>query len=416
MYASLCPFIAALFAVDIYLWFSLKHKVSELRPGISFLITFLYWSPLFFIMIISIVSLIFPIDDWSIGWRTYPMGIIIAIYFAKVFSVLFLLFADLIKVFRHLVLFVRQKRSKKEKLSGNKISRAKFLQNLGILGGGIALSGLIIGMVRWAYDFRIRQMDVCLPNLQAGFKSLKIVQISDIHLGSWTSKAAIYEAVDLINRLDPDLVFFTGDMVNFSSKETKDFKDALEKIKARYGIFAVLGNHDFGDYINWDSEQAKQKNLLELEDFYKEIGWRLLRNENETIEIDGNKISIIGVDNWSKIKRFPRYGNLEMAYKGADNSDVKLLLSHDPTHWDTQVIKNFPEIDLTFSGHTHGFQFGVELKNFKWSPAQYLYKNWAGLYTYNSQYLYVNRGLGNIGYPGRLGILPEITFITIKSC
>ena len=416
MYASFFPFIAVLFGIDIYLWFSIKQKVAEIKAVYSFLITFLYWSPLFFFMIMSIVTLIYPAENWTIAWRTYPMGIIMAIYFAKVFSVLFLLAADLIKVIRHLFLFLRQKRSKKEEYPAKNISRSKFIRNIGLLGGGIVLSGLIIGMVRWAYDFRIRKADVCLPDLPQSLSNLKIVQISDIHLGSWTSRAALYEAVDMINQLDPDMVFFTGDMVNFTTRETNGFKDALEKIKARYGVFAVLGNHDFGDYINWDSKEAKQKNLTELEDFYKSIGWELLRNENKVIEIEGNSISIIGVDNWSRIKRFPRYGDLKIAYSGAENSDMKLLLSHDPTHWATEVVKDFPEIDITFSGHTHGFQFGVELKNFKWSPAQYLYKNWAGMYSNKSQYLYVNRGLGIIGYPGRVGILPEISLITIKSC
>lgn len=416
MYASFFPFIAILFGVDIYLWLSFNRKVSEMRPLLSFLITFLYWAPLFFFMVMSIVSAFYSMSEWSIGWRTYPMGIIMAIYFAKIFSVLFLVVADLIKVSRHLFCFVRQKKSKKEKCVQTDSGRRKFIRNLGLLGGGFVFSGLIIGMVRWAYDFRIRRQDICIQSLPEAIHGLKIVQISDMHLGSWTSESAMYEAVSLINQLEADLVFFTGDLVNFSSKEALEFEDALSKVRSKRGIYAILGNHDFGDYLSWESKEARASNLQQLEDFYSGIGWKLLRNASEIIDINGKTIAVIGVDNWSKIKRFPRYGDLNKAIKNTEDADVKILLSHDPTHWDTEVIKDYKDIDLTFAGHTHGFQFGVELKNFKWSPAQYMYKHWAGLYSTGDQQLYVNRGLGNIGYPGRIGILPEISLITLKPC
>jgi predicted MPP superfamily phosphohydrolase len=247
---------------------------------------------------------------------------------------------------------------------------------------------------------------------------VKLVQISDLHLGSWANKEALKEAVDLINDENPDFIFFTGDLVNFLTREAYSFKGILKQLKARFGVFAVLGNHDYGDYVKWDSEKEKAQNLIDLENLYREMGWHLLRNENKLVKVNNIPVAVVGVENWSAYDRFPRYGDIQKALQGADMARFKILLSHDPTHWDKIVSQTRPDINVTLSGHTHGFQFGVELKNFKWSPAQYMYKRWAGLYsnpaTDNPQYLYVNRGLGMIGYPGRIGILPEITVLELS--
>jgi predicted MPP superfamily phosphohydrolase len=248
---------------------------------------------------------------------------------------------------------------------------------------------------------------------------LKIVQISDLHLGSWTNKQALTEAVDVINDERPDFIFFTGDLVNFLTKEAYIYKGILKQLKSKFGVFAVLGNHDYGDYVKWATRAEKEQNLRDLEVLNKEMGWQLLRNQNHMVTVDTIPVAIVGVENWSAYDRFPRYGDINKALHGTGEALFKILLSHDPTHWDSVISQKHPDIHITLSGHTHGFQFGVELKNFRWSPAQYMYKRWAGLYsnpaTDNPQYLYVNRGLGMIGYPGRIGILPEITVMEIVS-
>jgi predicted MPP superfamily phosphohydrolase len=288
-----------------------------------------------------------------------------------------------------------------------------------LIGGGFVLSGLIIGAIRWAYDFRVRREYLRFPGLPSQLDGLKIVQISDLHLGSWANPEALQDAVEVINEESADFVFFTGDLVNFLTKEAYRYSDTLSQVEARYGIFAVLGNHDYGDYVKWDSEKEKAENLKELEDFYQSIGWQLLNNRHEIISIEGSPLAVVGVENWSAYDRFPQHGDLKKALRGSEESAFKILLSHDPTHWDRIVSQKHHDIDITLSGHTHGFQFGVELKNFKWSPAQYMYKRWAGLYendlSRKPQYLYVNRGLGMIGYPGRIGILPEITVLELMA-
>ena len=251
----------------------------------------------------------------------------------------------------------------------------------------------------------------------------RLIHFSDLHIRLFKDhelyRGILEQAFKEWASIQPDRIVFTGDLVNYSTKEAFRFKNALEKIQARHGVYAILGNHDYGDYVNWPSEADKAENLTSLYEFFEEINWKLLRNQNEVIEIEGEKLAFIGVENWSASHRFPKLGNLSKALQGAEEIPVKILLSHDPTHWEKEVSLKFPEIDLTLSGHTHGFQFGVELKHFRWSFAQYMYKYWAGLYQNENvekpQYLYVNRGLGMIGYPGRVGILPEITLITLNS-
>ena len=212
---------------------------------------------------------------------------------------------------------------------------------------------------------------------------------------------------------EPDLVFFTGDLVNNVATEMDGFIDVFSNIKAPMGVFSILGNHDYGDYVKWPSKAAKEDNLNRLKEIHGEMGWRLLLNENVTLEKDGESIALIGIENWGAKGNFSRYGDLQKAYEGTGSHPFKILLSHDPSHWEAQVCKDYKDIDLMFSGHTHGMQFGVELPGFRWSPVQYMYKQWAGIYRNSKQKLYVNRGFGFLGYPGRVGILPEITLIEL---
>jgi uncharacterized protein len=414
------PFIVLLLVVDAYLWFSLRKKIKALPVPVKVTIGILYWMPLGAVAFLTGISSINNVNLVHPPLVGYIAGIAVVIYFSKLITVIFFLFADFYRIILFIIKHARAKKTGKPIDHGaTAISRGKFLRTFGLATGGLFFSGMVIGMVKWAHDFRVRKVDLSFPDLPWPFEGLRIVQISDLHLGSWASVDPIEEAAGIVNDLDPDLVLFTGDLVNYSTNEAFRFRKVLSGIKARYGIYAILGNHDYGDYVNWPSAADKAENLLSLYKFFDEIDWKLLRNANEVIEIQGEKLALLGVENWSANPRFPKLGNLPEAMKGVEDIPVKILMSHDPTHWEKEVSLNYPGIDLTLSGHTHGFQFGVELKHFRWSFAQYIYKYWAGLYendrSKKAQYLYVNRGLGMIGYPGRVGILPEITLITLNS-
>ena len=278
---------------------------------------------------------------------------------------------------------------------------------------------LTLGMVLWGYDFRIVEHRLSLADLPDAFEGFRIVQISDLHLGTWPSEKKLEEVITTVNGLSPDLVLFTGDLVNSRTSEAAPFRSTLKGIHARYPVYAILGNHDYGDYAAWDSPEAKEQNMKELFSFFEEVGWKVLSNAHDIIRLDGDSIVIAGVDNWSVYNRFEKKGNLPKAMDGVSNASMVILMTHDPTHWENEVITSFPEIDLTLTGHTHGFQFGIETKHVKWSPVQWLYEEWAGMYEYaqpdgHKQFMYVNRGLGAIGYPGRVGIKPEITLFVLK--
>lgn len=296
--------------------------------------------------------------------------------------------------------------------STNKITRAKFLTQLGLGAAAIPFGGMIYGMLEGRFDFRITQHKMGFKNLPDSFSGFRIVQISDTHLGSFYKNfGAVEEAFTMIQGLRPDLIVFTGDMVNNYADEIEGWEPYFSNLQAEYGKYAVLGNHDYGDYVNWSSETAKEANHQALLDGFKKMDFELLLNQNQTIDINGEAISLIGIENWGH-GRFSKYGDLKKAMQGA-NQPFKILLSHDPSMWDAQVV-NKSDIALTLSGHTHGMQFGIEVPGIKWSPAQYRYPRWGGAYSENNQRLYVNRGFGYIGFPGRVGIAPEITLIELN--
>lgn len=284
---------------------------------------------------------------------------------------------------------------------------------IGILSGFLPFFVILYGIFRSLYRFKIHHSNIECKVLPENFDGLRIVHISDLHLGSFNFKYAILErAVNLINQLQPDLIFFTGDLVNNFAWELKGWTEVLSKLSANKGKYAVLGNHDYGDYSKWETTQKKKSNLESIKYFYKKIGFKLLLNESDILEIKGEKIAILGVENWGN-PPFKQYGDLKKAMINTDDISFKLLLSHDPTHWAEEVVQH-TNIALTLSGHTHGMQAGINLKNKKWSPIKYKYKHWAGLHKEHNQYLYVNRGLGWLGFPGRLGMRPEITFIKME--
>ncbi len=295
------------------------------------------------------------------------------------------------------------------------LDRSMLNAELAIAIGIIPFVLLVYGMIRNPYRYKVFREKVLIKNLPEALRGLKIVQISDIHSGSFTQREPVKESIRLINAEKPDLVFFTGDLVNSAASEMIPYMDVFDKIEARYGVFSILGNHDYGDYHAWKTPEDKRENFRQLIQTHRDLGWDLLLNENRILTIKGEQLAVIGVENYSASSRFHKYGDLSKAYAGTAETGLKLLLSHDPSHWDDEVISKYKDIAMTFSGHTHGMQFGIEIPGWwRWSPIKYIYKNWAGLYQVGQQYLYVNRGLGFLGYPGRVGILPEITVIDLE--
>lgn len=294
----------------------------------------------------------------------------------------------------------------------NGISRSEFLLKSGIAVASLPLFPLSWGMISGAYDYRIRRQKLVLPNLPKSFHGFKIAQISDVHSGSFYNKKAVLGGIEMLLGEKPDSIFFTGDLVNNVASELRDYQDIFSKLKADYGVYSVLGNHDYGDYFyGKEDSPAKRRNMQDLIDAQKIMGWDLLMDENRKLKVGNDEISIVGVQNWGT-GRFPKKGDLSKALLNTDESAVKLLLSHDPSHWRAQVLDS--DVDVMFAGHTHGMQFGVRGEHFQWSPAKFIYKEWAGLYKEaDNKQLYVNTGYGFLGYPGRVGILPEITIFEL---
>lgn len=411
------PVFVVLYILDLYLFQVYRSKMTQGHPFKAGIFIFIFWLPLLMIIGMALVSVFYPVDNWSNPFKTYYGGFIMIGYTSKLIPLILILLSDLIKVIRK-VFGISQKTSSG---SGTKMTRSKFIKTAGAVTGGLVFGSMTLGMFKWIYEFKVRKNTIYLPKLPVSFDGFRIVQVSDIHLGSWLARRELKEAVEHINELNPDVVFFTGDLVNYETDEAYPFEDILESISAKFGIYSVLGNHDYGDYKRWKDSKLKEANMEAMVDLHKRLGWKLLRNDNERLRIGNEEIAVLGVENWGSMKRFQKYGDLSSAIRNIENVPVKLLLSHDPSHWQYKVSEFKHTIDLTFSGHTHGAQFGIEIPGVRWSPSQYIYKYWAGLYTNQNtstgekQHLYVNRGLGAIGYPGRVGILPEITLIELKS-
>lgn len=298
-------------------------------------------------------------------------------------------------------------------MAGEGISRSVFLSWLGIATGTTLFGTLLYGFSN-KYKYQVKRVELSFDNLPASFKGMKIVQLSDIHSGSFMDKRAVQHGVDMVMKENADLILFTGDLVNDRATEMKDYMDVFSQLKAPMGVYSTLGNHDYGDYVSWPHDGvSKEQNLEDLKKVHAALGWRLLMNEHVVLEKNSEQIALLGIENWSAKGRFPKYGRMDLAHPGTEKYPFKILMSHDPSHWTGQVKEQYKDIDLMLSGHTHGMQFGVEIPGFKWSPVQYMYKEWAGLYEDGKQKLYVNRGFGFIGYPGRVGILPEITVIEL---
>jgi len=404
--------IAIMLLLDVYVFMTVRTVSQSSGEKTKIVVYSIYW----LVSATAIVTiLLFPYVQWfqnNIIFRNYIFAIIVGLFFAKIIASVFFLVDDL----RRGAMWVMAKLFPKTGVDfvqeQNHISRSAFLSWTGIVFGGSLFTTLVYGFSN-KYNYRLKKIKLSFDNLPSSFKGLKIVQISDIHSGSFTDKAAVNRGVEMVLNAKPDLILFTGDLVNDRADEMKDYMDVFNRIKAPMGVFSTLGNHDYGDYTSWPSAQAKMTNLERLKQIHSELGWRLLMDEHVILEKNNEQIALLGIQNWSAFGRFPKYGKMDKAYPGTEKYPFKILMSHDPSHWDAEVRVKYPDVDLMLSGHTHGMQFGVENPYFKWSPVQWFYKEWAGLYEEGKQKLYVNRGYGFIGYPGRVGILPEITLFEL---
>jgi uncharacterized protein len=396
--------------VDIYVFQAILSVSKGWSPLWKNFARYGFWIP----TILSIAALLWwTFDDpykYSANFRNWVITGLVATYFSKIFGVLFVFVDDLQRGVRYVIQYFQKDPG--TSLPGEAITRSDFLMKTALAATAVPLGAFAYGIISGAHDYRIRRVTLNLPNLPKSFDGIRIGQVSDIHSGSFWNKTAVKGGVEMLLKEKTDIIFFTGDLVNNEASEVKEYLPIFEKLKAPLGVFSITGNHDYGDYMRWESPEAKQRNFLNVVNANKQMGYDILMNENRILEQGGDKLAIIGIENWGT--KFSKHGKLDEAYRGTDEAAVKLLLSHDPTHWDAQVRPMYKDIDATFAGHTHGFQFGVEIANIKWSPVQYVYKQWGGLYKEDNQYLYVNRGFGYIGYPGRVGMPPEITVFELK--
>jgi predicted MPP superfamily phosphohydrolase len=402
-----------LLVADLYIISGIRGASKKWKFPFKKSFTRWYWGISIFLVLGLFASIYVKM---GIGFKGVLLMLFFIVLAAKVLFLPFIFVDDI----RRFFLFKARKHNKAEpefpasEPKPEHIPRSEFLMKAGLLAGSLPLVSLGYGIVSGAYDYRVKHRVLYLPNLPKAFDGIKLGQLSDIHSGSFYNKKAVLGGVEMLLKEKPDFIFFTGDLVNNKSDEMREYQDIFAKVKAPLGVYSSLGNHDYGDYAHWPDEAAKRKNLDDLKATHKNMGWDLILNSNRRLKVDGEEIGILGVENWGSLSRFPKYGRVDLAVKNTQDLPVKLLLSHDPSHWRAQVLDH-KDIDVMFSGHTHGMQFGVQNRYFQWSPIQYVYKEWAGFYREGNQQLYVNTGYGFLGYPGRVGILPEITIFTLKA-
>ena len=340
------------------------------------------------------------------------VGFFVLFFVPKLFFNIFQLFNDITVVLAKLVGFLFPTNTTITE-GVHKISRSEFLLQVGLIIASVPFLSIIWGIWKGRYNFKVSNIALKYPNLPVAFEGTRILQISDFHIGSFEGNPdMVNKAVELINKQDVDYILFTGDMVNNIAMEVESFVPILQKLKAKKGKFSILGNHDYGEYYQWASKEQHQNNMNDLYKHHSDIGFTLLRNEAVRLQNNGEEIGLIGVENWG-LPPFPQYGNLETATSTVKELEFKILMSHDPSHWDAEVL-NKTDIDLTLSGHTHGMQFAIRIPGWRWSPVKMKYPRWGGLYTEGKQKLYVNIGIGYIAFPGRVGTPPEITVIELK--
>lgn len=405
-----------LLLIPVFIIFSLDYYVFQ---GIQTITQSLKWKTIWNVLywLISIVPVVLIVAGFSSvskpgglsSFQQLVFNLFITLFVSKIFVVVFLMGEDVYRIFSGLF----------KKVSGTGLEgssampqRREFVSKLALMVAAIPFASFIYGITKGKYSYKVHKHNLFFKDLPEAFDGFTITQISDVHAGSFDDKTAVHDGIKMIHELNSDMFVFTGDMVNNRAEEIVPYKDIFGSIKAKYGQFSILGNHDYGDYVAWESPSHKNENMNRLKQHHADMGYKLLLDEHVRIEKDNQSIVLAGVENWGK--GFGERGDLQKALKGTEHQDFKVLLSHDPSHWDEQVKVSQNPIHLTLSGHTHGMQMGVELPGFKWSPVKFRYKNWAGIATHEDLHLYVNRGYGFIGFTGRVGIWPEITVITLK--
>ena len=391
-------FLAFLLIIDIYSFQAIK-TVSKKKVRLTYILVngilyFLLFFQIFFIENVRESALL-----------TYNFTLLFILFVSKTILILFLFPEDILRFIKFLF----------SKIQNKKIdnSRRKFISNLSLAVAAIPIPIMIHGITRGRYNFKVVNHEISFKDLPKSFDGYTITHLSDFHCGSFESRSKLKYAIDLVNEQNSDLIAFTGDFVNNTYTEILPWIDELKKINSKDGKFSILGNHDYGDYYDWGTEENKKLGFKKLIEIQNELGFKVLRDESVHIKKNNEKISLVGVENWGD--GFKKKGDIDKAINGLDESDFKIVLSHDPSHWDKILVDHKEKFNLTLSGHTHGMQFGIEIPGFiKWSPVKYRYKYWAGLYERSNQFINVNRGFGVLGFPGRVGIWPEITLIKLK--
>ncbi len=406
-------FIAFMLLLDTYFFQAIKSVAISASPKTRTIIYFIYWV-LTIIAIAGFLLFVYSGQDFlGKKIRTFLFATIIGLFLAKITGSVFFLVDDMRRGIQWIAGKLFFSNTEGENMGGDGITRSAFLSWLGIAAGSTLFGGLLYGFSN-KYNYQTKRLQLSFDNLPKSFRGLKIVHISDIHSGSFLNKKAVEHGVQMILKEKADIILFTGDLVNDRATEMHEFMDIFSQLKAPMGVYSTLGNHDYGDYVQWPhNDISKEQNLENLKLVHAGLGWRLLMNEHVVLTRGAEQVALLGIENWSAKARFPKHGRMDLAHAGTEKYPFKILMSHDPSHWHAEIKEKYTDIDLMLSGHTHGMQFGVEIPGLKWSPVQYMYKEWAGLYEGEKQKLYVNRGFGFIGYPGRVGILPEITVIEL---
>ena len=397
-------FILIYLLVDVYSYQAVRtvSKNSWLL-GLYFVISLAVLAALYFVLNANGPS------SFMAPPRNYSFGLFLVIFLPKLLLVIFMFGEDVMRFFTGMYF--------KFTTNDNDFylpSRRKFISTMALGIAAIPFTSLLYGMVKGKYNYKVLKYELEFEDLPEAFDGYTITQISDIHSGSLDNKNKVKYAIDLVNEQESDVVLFTGDLVNNVVEEMMDWKQLFSSLKAEDGVFSILGNHDYGDYVRWEKEEDKEHNLLELKKLQADMGWDLLLNEHRFLEKGNDRIALIGVENWGE-NGFKKAGDLNKACEGIENNDFKIVMSHDPSHWKSEVKHDDRNFHLTLSGHTHGMQFGIEIPGWiKWSPIKYRYENWAGIYEEQGRFINVNRGFGYLGYPGRVGIWPEISVIKLK--
>lgn len=401
-------FIPLLYLMDAYVFSGIKGLPKKWRFIHKKWFYKTYWT----ISILVIMGMVFVIYTKALfGFR---MPFLACFFFSltlKICALPFILIDDL----RRYIIHNKNKKPNNQNDEIQSIPRSEFLMKAGLFAGSVPLVAIGLTMKSGLYDYQIIRQTLYLPNLPKAFDGMRIAQISDLHAGSLKNKLAVSGGIDLLMREKADIIFFTGDLVNVYFEEVAPLFNILKKIKAPLGVYSCLGNHDYGDYVDWPKEEAKRKNFNGIINGHQQLGWDLIRNSHRRLKVNNEEIGILGVENWGEISRGPQYGRIDLASKNTSELPVRLLLSHDPSYWRPHILPNQTPIDVTFSGHTHGMQLGIRTPDFQFSPVEFMYKEWAGHYQEGKQQLYVNVGLGFLSVAGRVGILPEITIFELKA-